>query len=117
MKKELPPKKIFRLPIWLIPAVIILIGVALSDVSARPFRLDVLPDSGAGFRCGTCHINPSGGGSRNVFGKDYQQIALPAGEKFTDELSKKDSDEDGATNKEEFEAGTHPGDPESKPAK
>jgi hypothetical protein len=88
-----------------------------SEVSARPHRLGIMPDKGRGFGCGTCHLNSSGGGPRNAFGKDYAKIALPAGDKYVDELGKKDSDGDGATNDQEFEEGTHPGDPKSRPAK
>ena len=53
-----------------------------------------------------------GGGSRNFFGADYEKIGLQAGDKYTPELGELDSDEDGATNDQEFEAeviGTDPG--------
>jgi hypothetical protein len=117
MKKAHRSKKTFAPFIWLSLAGFFLIGMVFSEVSARPFRLGVLPDKGARFGCATCHVNPSGGGPRNAFGKDYQQIAIPAGDKYSGELGVKDSDEDGATNQQEFEAGTHPGDPQSRPSK
>jgi len=84
-------------------------------VSARSFRLSKLPDKGKSFGCGTCHVNPNGGGKRTSFGKDYQRIAIPAGEKYTEALGALDSDGDGSTNDQEFAAATNPGDPQSKP--
>ena len=86
-----------------------------SDAFARPFRLSKLPDSGKNFSCATCHINPRGGGARNQFGKDYQKIGIPAGDKYTPALGEMDSDGDGVANDQEFAAGTNPGDPASKP--
>ena len=85
------------------------------DVFARSFRLSKLPDGGKNFSCATCHVNPRGGGARNPFGKDYQKIAIPAGDKYTPALGELDSDGDGFTNDQEFSAGTNPGDPASKP--
>ena len=81
-----------------------------------PPRLGKIPDKGANFRCSTCHVNPAGGGERNSFGKDYRRVAVAAGDKYTSELGELDSDGDGFTNDQEFAAGTHPGDPNSKPA-
>jgi hypothetical protein len=82
---------------------------------ARPFRKGVLPDKGETFGCATCHLDPAGGGPRNPFGRDYERVAIKAGDKYISELGAMDSDKDGATNDEEFAAGTHPGDPASKP--
>jgi hypothetical protein len=84
-------------------------------VSARSFRLGKLPDKGRNFGCGTCHVNPRGGGKRTSFGKDYGRIAVAAGEKYTEALGALDSDGDGSTNDQEFAVGTNPGDPQSKP--
>ena len=86
-----------------------------SDVSARSFRLSKLPDGGQNFSCAACHTNPRGGGARNPFGKDYQKIGIPAGDKYTQALGEMDSDGDGVANDPEFAAGTNPGDPTSKP--
>ena len=79
----------------------------------------MLPDKGVNFGCGTCHVNPAGGGPRNKFGQDFERIGIPAGDKYTDELAKLDSDEDGFTNQEEFDAKppTRPGDANSHPEK
>jgi hypothetical protein len=86
-----------------------------SIASSRPFRIGKIPDKGKGFGCATCHISSRGGGPKNSFGSDYENIAIKAGEKYTADLGKKDSDGDGYTNDQEFEARTHPGDPDSKP--
>jgi dopamine beta-monooxygenase len=104
----------------LLYALVIFIGLIFSlalfsTASSRPFRIGRIPDKGKGFGCATCHINSRGGGARNSFGSDYEKIAIKAGEKYTEDLGKKDSDGDGFTNDREFEARTHPGDLNSKP--
>ena len=88
-----------------------------STISARPFRMEKLPDKGRTFSCGTCHVNPGGGGIRNGFGKDYAKVGIKAGDTYTKDLGALDSDRDGFSNNREFDAGTHPGDPGSKPTK
>ncbi len=90
--------------------------VVISVVLSRPHRLGRLPDKGKNFGCGTCHVNPRGGGKRTSFGEDYEKVAMKAGDKYTENLGKLDSDGDGFTNDQEFAAKKHPGDPESKPA-
>jgi hypothetical protein len=97
----------------LIVAAIFFISAAVA--SARPFRLGKLPDNGAKFGCGTCHVNPGGGGPRNAFGQDYEKLGLKGGDKYTKELGGMDSDKDGISNDQEFSSGTHPGDASSKP--
>jgi hypothetical protein len=87
----------------------------ISAASGRPFRLGKIPDRGKNFGCGTCHVNPRGGGQRNSFGYDYETISMKAGEKYTEDLGALDSDGDGFTNDQEFGMGTHPGDQKSKP--
>lgn len=86
-----------------------------STALSRPFRMGRIPDKGKNFACGTCHVKPGGGGARNSFGSDYERIAIKAGDNYTEDLGKTDSDGDGFDNNREFEAGTHPGDAKSKP--
>jgi len=84
---------------------------------ARPFRLGVLPDKGQTFGCGTCHMDPKGGGARTPFGEDYARIGIMAKEKYTQALGDLDSDGDTFSNDQEFAAQTHPGLATSKPEK
>ena len=102
------------IPVYLVCSILSL--AVVSTALGIPARLGKIPDNGANFRCGTCHINPAGGGPRNPFGIDYGRVAVAAGDKYTSELGKLDSDGDGFTNDQEFAAGTHPGNPNSKPA-
>ena len=93
---------------------LLLTWTSVSD--ARPHRPALLPDGGANFACLTCHIVP--GGPRNLFGQDYEAIGLAAGDMYTAELGNIDSDGDGFTNDEEFNANpvTDPSNPDSRPA-
>jgi predicted ferric reductase len=106
--------EIYSYNLALLVSFMLLLTLAL-DAHCRPFRLEKLPDKGESFDCNTCHINY--GKEKNLFGKDYEAIAIPAGDIYTEELGNMDSDGDGFTNDEEFLAKTNPGDPESKPAK
>jgi hypothetical protein len=99
-------------------ALVIIVAFSLllfSTALSRPFRIGRIPDKGKGFGCGTCHISPRGGGARNSFGLDYEKMALRAGDTYTRDLGKTDSDGDGFDNDREFEFGSHPGDAKSNP--
>lgn len=87
------------------------------SVMGRPFRVKRIPDEGKNFGCFTCHTGPRIGKILNPFGQDYEKIAIEAGDKYVPELGKLDSDKDGFTNDQEFDANTNPGDPNSKPSK
>ena len=114
MKANALQKSIIKYGLAILLSVTFLLAL-ISTSSSRPFRMGRIPDKGKGFGCGTCHINPRGGGARNSFGSDYEKIAMKAGEKYTTELGKTDSDGDGFDNDREFAAGTNPGDAKSKP--
>jgi len=85
------------------------------DAYGRRFRMGKVPETGEAFRCLLCHVKSVGRLPLNPFGKDYEKIAIPAGETYTKELGELDSDGDGFTNDQEFESKTNPGKPESKP--
>lgn len=104
-----------RTPKYLLFTVIALLLMIPLLAISRPFRPALLPDKGVNFGCSTCHVNPNGGGVRNPFGQDWEAIAIPNGDKYVPELASKDSDGDGFTNDQEFDAKTHPGDKNSKP--
>ncbi len=89
--------------------------IFIPRAEARSFRVALLPEKARALKCSVCHIDPRGGGPRNPFGRDYERMALPAGEKITEALSSTDSDGDGVTNMAELEAGSNPGDKTSRP--
>jgi len=45
----------------------------ISIASGRPFRTGKVPGR---FGCAACHLASRGGGERNLFGKDYERIAI-----------------------------------------
>ena len=63
-------------------------------------------------KCTLCHIQSSGYGGLNPFGKDFAELKA-----LTPELMQLDSDGDRYSNIEELRAGTMPGDPSSFPGK
>jgi hypothetical protein len=100
----------------LLCAVILTISLIL-PASARPFRMSKIPENGKRFGCAVCHMDPRGAGPRNAFGRDYQIIAMPAGDIYTKRLGDMDSDRDGFSNDKEFRLGSNPGDFDSRPGK
>ena len=60
------------------------------------------------FKCGVCHINPRGRGTRTDYGNDFRS----ARRDFS-KIETLDSDGDGITNLDEIIAGTNPGDASS----
>ncbi len=94
---------------------IFLFGVLCSGALARSYRVGLLPEKARPLGCSVCHLDPRGGGARNPFGKDFEKLALPSGDKMTEALLKTDSDGDGISNDSELNAGTFPGNPGSLP--
>ena len=58
-------------PLWL--CLLISLGCCALRAEAEPY-LAVQ----TGFKCGQCHVNPTGGGMRNAFGDVFAQTQLPA---------------------------------------
>jgi hypothetical protein len=117
-----------------LPIAFLLVGLA-GEAQARGRRVDQLPN-GSALGCAACHVDPTGGGSRNAFGQMIEADFLTAGSFLGDviwgpELAGLDADGDGATNGEELgdpagawptdgtpgdpAAVTNPGDPDSRP--
>lgn len=81
-----------------------------SGAEARPTRPAQIPNGNAN-NCANCHINPAGGGARNIFGQMVEASFLTAAGfsgnvKWGPDLAALDADGDGFTNGEEL------GDPE-----
>lgn len=119
MRKNLP----FIIFLFVISSVTILIS--------RPWRPSQIPN-GNKFSCSTCHIDPNGGGPRNLFGQEVEKrVSVGGTEEFwSPSLAALDSDGDGKTNGQElgdpagtwstgqpnpgnFNAISNPGDPNS----
>lgn len=101
------------------------IGLTIGSADARPARVTQIPN-GAQLGCGSCHVNPAGGGARNSFGQMIENGFLTSNDfsgsvVWGPELAALDADGDGATNGEELQdpdgtwsAGDpNPGDPEA----
>ena len=91
----------------LVPISFALLFMALtSDAFARPARPSQIPN-GSVFSCANCHVNPAGGGERNVFGSVVESgflngMGASATVNWNAGLAALDSDGDGATNGEEL---------------
>lgn len=91
---------------------------SITFLIARSFRPAEIPNGDVN-RCSNCHLNPAGGGARNVFGQEVENnfLSTPgaAGHvQWGPSLAAIDSDGDGFTNGEELQDpnGTwKPGDP------
>lgn len=75
------------------------IFILITTIISRSFRVEKIPN-GNKFMCANCHINPSGGGERNAFGKAVGSRVTPGGfQDFWDsQLASLDSDGDGFSN-------------------
>ncbi len=88
---------------------LIMVGVA----DARPEYMKVFKDFNESVKkCTLCHVQSSGYGGLNPFGRDFARIRS-----LTPELMQLDSDGDRFSNIEELRSGTMPGDPNSYPGK
>lgn len=98
----------------MITAVILLPAVAeararyLSNFNAFYEEKGAPMDMLSEFRCGICHVNPRGRGTRTDYGNDFRS----AGRDFA-AVESVDSDGDDISNLEEILAGTNPGDASS----
>ncbi len=92
---------------------IIILG-SISTTDARPAYIKNLAEFPDEVKlCTTCHIQSSGSGPLNPFGRDFAKN----GRVITPELMNKDSDGDSFSNLEELKAGSNPGDAKKTPEK
>ncbi|ADC65512.1 conserved hypothetical protein [Ferroglobus placidus DSM 10642] len=90
-----------------------LILLLIANASARPeYMKDFKNFSDKVKKCTLCHVQSSGYGGLNPFGRDYAKIGS-----LTPELMQLDSDGDRFSNIEELLNGTMPGDKDSYPGK
>jgi hypothetical protein len=76
-----------------------------TDAGARPFRADQIPNGRVApvNGCGNCHVNPNGGGARNLFGQQVETgfLSVPGSTGnvlWGPALAGLDADGDGRTN-------------------
>ena len=81
----------------------LILFIFTSFLNARDWRVIQIPN-GSKFSCANCHVDPSGGGSRNKFGLDVEKLVSVGGheEFWGSALAKLDSDGDGKTNGQEL---------------
>lgn len=82
--------------------VFLLISIGFINISARPHRVDQIPN-GIKNGCANCHVNPAGGGVRNDFGKlvetRFLDVVSPSGNvQWGPALAHLDADGDGVSN-------------------
>ena len=75
--------------------------IMCQPLTSREFYLNYIPNIQK-FSCSSCHVNPFGGGMRNVFGQDVE-ATLTSGIPRWDLLYELDSDGDGFTNGQELQ--------------
>ena len=91
---------------------VLLLGLA-GTADARPEYIKTFKDFDDKIKkCTLCHVQSSGYGGLNPFGKDFAELRA-----LTPELMQLDSDGDRYSNIEELRAGTMPGDASSYPGK
>jgi len=98
-----------------IPILLLIITLSglVGIVDARPEYMKPFKDFDDKVKkCTLCHVQSSGYGGLNPFGKDFAELKA-----LTPELMQLDSDSDRYSNIEELRAGTMPGDPSSYPGK
>lgn len=90
-----------------------ILGWALKAHSVGSYLSDLNTTYGSNYSCTVCHTSTSGTAPRNSYGKDF---GSPNHNHNFAAIEGEDSDGDGFTNLEELQAGTLPGDPNSKPS-